>query len=50
MKQKRWGRIVNFGSLQSFRAFPGAASPMARPRGCGANDPRHGRGMVCRWH
>ncbi len=23
MKQKGWGRIVNFASLQSFRAFPG---------------------------
>lgn len=23
MKEKRWGRIVNFASLQSFRAFPG---------------------------
>ena len=26
MKQKRWGRIVNFASLQSFRAFPGGIS------------------------
>ena len=23
MKEKRWGRIVNFASLQSYRAFPG---------------------------
>lgn len=23
MRQKRWGRIINFASLQSFRAFPG---------------------------
>ena len=26
MKQKGWGRIVNFASLQSFRAFPGGLS------------------------
>lgn len=26
MKEKGWGRIVNFGSLQSFRAFPGGLS------------------------
>lgn len=23
MREKGWGRIVNFASLQSFRAFPG---------------------------
>jgi NAD(P)-dependent dehydrogenase (short-subunit alcohol dehydrogenase family) len=26
MKAKGWGRIVNFASLQSFRAFPGGIS------------------------
>lgn len=26
MKKKRWGRIVNFASLQSYRAFPGGVA------------------------
>ncbi len=26
MKQRRWGRIVNFASLQTYRAFPGGVS------------------------
>jgi NAD(P)-dependent dehydrogenase (short-subunit alcohol dehydrogenase family) len=31
MKEKGWGRIVNFASLQSHRAFPGGLAT-ARPR------------------
>jgi len=31
MQERAWGRILNFASLQSFRAFPGG-SPMAQPK------------------
>jgi NAD(P)-dependent dehydrogenase (short-subunit alcohol dehydrogenase family) len=48
MKEKGWGRIVNFASLQSHRAFPGGLSYGASKGGIGATDPRHGRGLVAR--
>jgi NAD(P)-dependent dehydrogenase (short-subunit alcohol dehydrogenase family) len=41
-----WGRIVNFASLQTFRAFPGGIAYGASKGGVGAADPRHGRGLV----
>ena len=45
MQERAWGRIVNFASLQSFRAFPG--DRLWRNQGCrDADDTRNGRGMV----
>jgi NAD(P)-dependent dehydrogenase (short-subunit alcohol dehydrogenase family) len=35
MKEKGWGRIVNFASLQTHRAFPGGLAT-ARPRAASA--------------
>lgn len=35
MKEKNWGRIVNFASLQTFRAFPGGIAYGAAKAGVG---------------
>lgn len=35
MKKKKWGRIVNFASLQTFRAFPGGIAYGAAKAGVG---------------
>jgi hypothetical protein len=48
--EKGWGRIVNFASLQTHRAFPGGIAYGASKGGVGATDPRHGRGLVARRH
>ena len=50
MKAKGWGRIVNFASLQSARAFPGGLAYGASKGRRGAADPRHGRGLVAPRH
>ncbi len=46
MKERGWGRIVNFASLQTTRAFPGGIAYGRQQGRDRPADPRHGRGLV----
>ncbi|MEI8607629.1 SDR family NAD(P)-dependent oxidoreductase [Enterovibrio sp. Hal110] len=46
MLEKGRGKIINIGSLQSYRAFANLDALRRVKRRCGAVNPRHGRSMV----